>query len=316
MITAGEVLKNKREALGKNLNTVSADTKIQRRFLEYIENDQYDKFDSEVFASGFIKIYSKYLGLDVEKLLAVYRRSNLQNGKKETKTPLLKKEKTKGFKIDITPQLIAIIALIVFLLSVVGYIGFQIYKFQTPPQLTILEPADEYESREENILVKGSTDAGSTVTVNSLPVELDSLGSFEKEITLNEGVNSITVISKKNSNNSLESTQTIKVIYNTELAEETQPEEEVTKEYKAVLKITGASAWIKLDIDGENKVAQILEPNTSQEFTVTNELTLVTGRISATSLEINGEALEITSSQNSGVGQITCQIVQNTLECQ
>lgn len=310
MITAGEVLKNKREALGKNLNTVSADTKIQRRFLEYIENDQYDKFDSEVFASGFIKIYSRYLGLDVEKLLAVYRRSNLQNGKKEIKEPFLKKEKTKGFKINITPQLIAIIALVVFLLSVIGYIGFQIYKFQTPPQLTVFEPTDEYESEEENIFVKGSTDAGSTVTVNALPVELDSLGYFEKEITLNEGVNSITVISKKNSNNSLESSQTIKVLYNTQTQEE-----EVIKEYKVVLRITGASAWIKLDIDGENKVAQILEPNTSQEFTVTNDLTLVTGRISATTLEINGDSLEISSSQNSGVGQITCQIVQNTLEC-
>jgi cytoskeletal protein RodZ len=314
MITAGEVLKNKRESLGKNLNTVSADTKIQKRFLEYIENDQYEKFDSEVFASGFIKIYSRYLGLDVEKLLAVYRRSNLQNGKKETKTPLVKKERKRGLKFNITPQLIAIVALVVFLLSVVGYIGFQIYKFQTPPQLTVLEPINGYESKVENILVKGSTDAGSTVTINDLPVELDSLGYFEKEITLNEGLNNITVISKKNSNNSLESSQTIKVLYNTEIPEEIS-EEEVTKEYKVVLKITGASAWIKLDIDGENKVAQILEPNTSKEFTVINELILVTGRISATTLEINGEALEITSSQNSGVGQITCQIIQNALEC-
>lgn len=314
MITAGEVLKNKRESLGKNLNTVSADTKIQKRFLEYIENDQYEKFDSEVFASGFIKIYSRYLGLDVEKLLAVYRRSNLQNGKKETKTPLVKKERKRGLKFNITPQLIAIVALVVFLLSVVGYIGFQIYKFQTPPQLTVLEPINGYESKVENILVKGSTDAGSTVTINDLPVELDSLGYFEKEITLNEGLNNITVISKKNSNNSLESSQTIKVLYNTEIPEEIS-EEEVTKEYKVVLKITGASAWIKLDIDGENKVAQILEPNTSKEFTMINELILVTGRISATTLEINGEALEITSSQNSGVGQITCQIIQNALEC-
>lgn len=79
MITAGEVLKNKRGSLGKSLDTVSSDTKIQRRFLEYIERNQYEKFDSDIFASGFIKIYSKYLGLDVEKVLAIYRRSNLNN---------------------------------------------------------------------------------------------------------------------------------------------------------------------------------------------------------------------------------------------
>jgi len=46
MITVGEVIKKKRESLGKNLNVVLADTKIQRRFLEYIENNEFDKFDS------------------------------------------------------------------------------------------------------------------------------------------------------------------------------------------------------------------------------------------------------------------------------
>ncbi len=76
MITAGEVLKNKRELLKKNLDRVSADTKIQKRFLEYIENNQFEYFDSEVFLTGFIKIYAKYLDLDTSKVLALYRRSN------------------------------------------------------------------------------------------------------------------------------------------------------------------------------------------------------------------------------------------------
>ena len=76
MITAGEVLKNKRESLGKPLDQVSSDTKIQKRFLEYIEQDKFSYFDSEVFLTGFIKIYAKYLGLDINKILALYRRSN------------------------------------------------------------------------------------------------------------------------------------------------------------------------------------------------------------------------------------------------
>ena len=76
MITAGEVLKNKREKLGKSLDIVSLDTKIQKRFLQYIENNQISYFDSEVFLTGFIKIYAKYLNLDVDKILALYRRSN------------------------------------------------------------------------------------------------------------------------------------------------------------------------------------------------------------------------------------------------
>ena len=314
MITAGEVLKNKRESLGKDLNAVSVDTKIQKRFLEYIENNQYDKFDSEVFASGFIKIYSKYLGLDVEKLLAIYRRGNLNNGeKKESKKDIIQRKN--GLKINISPQIFAIALLVLFFVSVVGYIGYQIYKFQTPPQLTITEPLDELRTEENTVLIKGNTESTSSITINGEPVETDSLGYFEREIELKEGVNTISITSKKNSNNQLETTKTLRVIYALQTEDEITEEQEITKEYKAILNISSAASWIKLDIDGVNKLSQILNPNTQQDFTFERELTLVTGKVQSTQLQINGEDIKIPSSQNTGVGQVTCKIIDTGFEC-
>ena len=76
MVTAGEVLKTKRESLGKTITQISQETKIQEKFLEYIENNEYENFDSDVFVSGFIKIYSDNLGLDTERVLALFRRGN------------------------------------------------------------------------------------------------------------------------------------------------------------------------------------------------------------------------------------------------
>ena len=314
MITAGEVLKNKRESLGKDLSAVSVDTKIQKRFLEYIENNQYDKFDSEVFASGFIKIYSIYLGLDVEKLLAIYRRGNLKNGeKKENHKDVIQKKN--GLKINISPQIFAITLLVLFFVSVVGYIGFQIYKFQTPPQLTIIEPLDELRTEENIVLVKGNTESTSLVTINGESAEIDSLGYFEREIELKEGVNTINITSRKNSNNQLETTKTLRVIYALQTEDEVTNEQEATKEYKAVLNISSAASWIKLDIDGVNKISQISNPNTQQEFTFERELTLVTGKVQSTRLQINGEDIKISSSQNTGVGQVTCKITDTGFEC-
>ena len=314
MITAGEVLKNKRESLGKDLNAVSVDTKIQKRFLEYIENNQYDKFDSEVFASGFIKIYSKYLGLDVEKLLAIYRRGNLNNGeKKESKKDIIQRKN--GLKINISPQIFAIALLVLFFVSVVGYIGYQIYKFQTPPQLTITEPLDELRTEENTVLIKGNTESTSSITINGEPAETDSLGYFEREIELKEGVNTISITSKKNSNNQLETTKTLRVIYALQTEDEITEEQEITKEYKAILNISSAASWIKLDIDGVNKLSQILNPNTQQDFTFERELTLVTGKVQSTQLQINGEDIKIPSSQNTGVGQVTCKIIDTGFEC-
>lgn len=315
MITAGEVLKNKRESLGKDLNTVSSDTKIQKRFLEYIENNQYDKFDSDIFASGFIKIYSRYLGLDVDKLLAIYRRSNLKNKVvDENKGEKLLKRR-RPFKLHLTPQIVAIFTLILFLLSVVGYIGYQIYKFQTPPQLTITQPTDEFQSELDTVIVKGNTESSAILTINGEKVEVDTLGYFEKEIELNEGVNTISITAKKNSSNQLEVNRTLKVIFNPKGSTPDEPIVE-EKEYKIVLKVLQSSSWIKLDVDGENKISQILEPNTQREFLFEDSLTLVTGRVQSTQLEINGEKMEIKSSQNSGVGQITCQITPEGFKCE
>lgn len=316
MVTAGEILKKKRESLGKDLTTVSIDTKIQKRFLEYIESDQYDKFDSDVFTTGFIKIYSKYLELDVDKLLAVYRRSNLHNGKEVEKKDVFQLKGKKSFpKLNITPQAIAIITLTIFLLLVIGYIGYQIFKFQTPPHLNISEPLDEFTTEEPLIIVKGSTDTSSTVDINGEPVEIDDVGYFEKELTLNEGINTISITAKKKENNRLETNQSLKVIY-TPIDVAQQPPVVEIKDVTVVIKTLQSSAWIKLDIDGENKISKVLEPNSQTEFVATSSLTLVTGRILSTILEINGENIEITSSQSSGVGQISCIITEGSYKCE
>ncbi len=309
MITAGQVIKNKRESLGKNLNTVCVDTKIQKRFLEYIENNQFDQFDSEIFASGFIKIYSKYLGLDVEKILALYRRSTLPAKKVSKKTQI----KTKKERLKISPKSIAIVSLAIFLLSVVGYVGYQIYKFQKPPILTVSQPTNEYVSQSETLLVQGTTEDSAFVEINGTQTVANKDGDFESELKLNEGVNSITVKAWKGTNAKLQTTVTLKVIYS---PEKEISAEEKQKEFLLVLTISQSPSWIKLDVDGENKISQVLQPNTQHEYAVSKSFTLVTGRVQNTSIKVNGEELKISSSSTTGISQITCEIINNELKCE
>ena len=312
MVTAGEVIKNKRESLGQDLNSVSVDTKIQKRFLEYIENNQFDKFDSKIFATGFIKIYSKYLGLDVEKILALYRRSTLVEIKSNDKKTVINK-KRKGPKINISPKILAITTLVIFLLLIVGYVGYQIYKFQTPPSLTIVQPIDGYITNEESTILKGLTQESVLIDVNDKQVDVNSKGEFETEIFLIEGVNTISVRALKSSNSNLETNKTLKIIYTPQKEGEDTIE---TKEFLLTLSINQSSSWIKLDIDDENKISQVLQPNTINEFQVVNRFTLVTGRVQNTKLEVNGEEIPLTASSQTGITQITCTIVENELECQ
>jgi len=145
MVTAGEIIKKKRETLGRSLDLASQETKIQKRFLQYIESNDFEKFDSEIFLTGFIKIYSKYLDLETDKMLALYRRS-----KPQRKIKLEKKNKLLTFKTNfLTPKNLVTILSIVFLVTVLGYIGFQIYKFQSPPKLNIEQPLNESTTNQE-----------------------------------------------------------------------------------------------------------------------------------------------------------------------
>lgn len=315
MITAGEVLKRKREKLGKDLDVVSNDTKIQRRFLEYLEANQFDKFDSDIFASGFIKIYSKYLGLDVEKLLALYRRSRPENLKKQGKTTT--KPKKKKFNFVITPKLISILLIIFFLLGVVGYIGLQIYKFQTPPQLTISEPLNDTKTETSTILVKGMTDSTANIEINGLPVQKDSTGWFEKEVELSPGVNTINIKARKDSNSLLETTESIRVTYEVEQQPQDTPAQEQPKSDENIIKlqILNSSAWIKLDVDDVNKLSQILEPSTEKEYTVKSKFSIITGRAQSTKLFFNGEEVSLGATQGTGVAQLDCQISEKDIVC-
>lgn len=310
MITAGEIIKKKRESLGKNLNNVSVDTKIQKRYLEYIENNEFDKFDSSVFASGFLKIYSKYLDLDVEKILALYRRSTKLPVAKETK----KKKKSKKEGIKISPKHIGIVILTIFLISIVAYVGYQIYKFQKPPTLLISQPEDEYISDKEILVIKGNTLSSTVVDINGVQTDINDIGEFEHTYKLSEGVNTIVIKAWKETNSKLQTTTTLRVMYTPSNQE--QIVEESTKEFLLTVTISQSPSWVKLDIDGENKISQVLQPNTQHEYKLTDSFTLVTGRIQNTTINVNGGEINIASSSESGIGQLTCNIENNELICE
>lgn len=318
MITAGEVLKNKRESLGKPLDQVSSDTKIQKRFLEYIEQDKFSYFDSEVFLTGFIKIYAKYLGLDINKILALYRRSNpsvqrelIKKEEKESKGKNIVGKKQLSFK-TLDPKTLVTFILSTFLLLIIGYIGLQIYKFQTPPEITILEPLDGAEVDKESVTVKGEVDNNTVIEINDKPVETNDDGSFEKEIELKEGSNLITVRAKKNKNNTLEAVETIHIKYIIKEKEENGEEEEESN--KLTLEITDSPAWIRLDLDNENKLSQIVEPSKS-EYVFFDNLYIITGRVSSTKIYWNNNIVEWKPTQKTGVAELECRIVEHDLIC-
>lgn len=66
----GERLIEAREQRGLTLEDAERDTRISRRYLQSLEDERFDIIPAPVYARGFLRSYSQYLGLDTAPLLA------------------------------------------------------------------------------------------------------------------------------------------------------------------------------------------------------------------------------------------------------
>jgi cytoskeleton protein RodZ len=68
----GEHLKREREMRGVSLDEICAATRIGNRFLEALENEDWDRLPGGIFNRGFVRAVARFLGLDEEAFVAEY----------------------------------------------------------------------------------------------------------------------------------------------------------------------------------------------------------------------------------------------------
>ncbi|MEO8595688.1 MAG: RodZ domain-containing protein [Candidatus Solibacter sp.] len=75
MTPVGEMLRRERLKRNLDLEEISRELKISARFLQAIENDQYEKLPGGVFAKSFVRQYARLLGLDEEQIAGQVQQS-------------------------------------------------------------------------------------------------------------------------------------------------------------------------------------------------------------------------------------------------
>ncbi|HEX6687856.1 MAG TPA: helix-turn-helix transcriptional regulator [Solirubrobacterales bacterium] len=76
----GPTLREARNRRKVDLSAVEAEIKIRVRYLQAIENEEWDALPGGAYTRGFIRTYAFYLGLDGERLADEYRRSTAPQG--------------------------------------------------------------------------------------------------------------------------------------------------------------------------------------------------------------------------------------------
>ena len=79
--TVGEVFKTKRMELNFSLKEVEDSTSIRSSYLEAIEDGCIQQLISGVYATGFIKQYASFLGLNIDQLMKEHPRAFFSRAK-------------------------------------------------------------------------------------------------------------------------------------------------------------------------------------------------------------------------------------------
>ncbi len=96
MFSIGEKLRSARESKKLTLKEVSKDTNITPKFIEALENEEFEKFPGETYVIGFLRTYAEYLRVDAEEIVHAYKgykigesATPLEELTKPTRTPIL-----------------------------------------------------------------------------------------------------------------------------------------------------------------------------------------------------------------------------------
>lgn len=193
MQTVGQILKETREAKLLTLEDVEKNTKIRKELLEALEADNFAKLPPSTFVQGFIKNYGRFLNLDSEKLLAIFRRDF--EAKKHPPIVLdsfANPLENSKFKLTPSRMLVATIILITF--SFFAYLWVEYRQYIGEPMLELSSPADQQTVEIPSVLVEGKTDPEIKVTVNNQDIPVDPTGHFREEVKLSSSVNKVTIV--------------------------------------------------------------------------------------------------------------------------
>jgi cytoskeletal protein RodZ len=179
--TFGERLKRERELREVTVKEIASATRIAPKFLEALENEDWNKLPGGVFGRGFVRSIARYLGLSEENLLSDY---DLARG--ETAAPATQKPEE---RIPSPPKWIPALAAILLIAALVGAVfggryAWRRYVAHRNAQKTSAVVSIPSSNAGQNPLVNNSPAAPARANEKSLPLDLSVAASTATRVKI------------------------------------------------------------------------------------------------------------------------------------
>lgn len=195
--TVGDELKNTRESRKMTLRQISDKTKIPVVYLEDLENSNYEKLPADVYITAYLKKYTQLLNLNSNKIIEQFKRersltdnSTHSSNKDKRFLSIMKKP------FLVTPKKLTLILALLAICLIFGFFWNQVSYLLYPPFIELEKPASNFTITDYAIEVVGQTEPSASLTINGKEVLVNKEGYFNSKITLESGLNMLTIEAK------------------------------------------------------------------------------------------------------------------------
>ncbi len=181
MESLATILGQRRRRRHLGLRRAAAALAIPERYLRAIEAGEFQKIPAG-YRQLYIRDYARWLGLNEDNALALFRR-DFRGG-------AFNHSFLKDRFLSSWGRLLAnwqALFLIGFISLLAAYLGFEYYRFQRPPAISLGRlPAV---TANQTLVVRGSVSRAIVLRLNDQPLFLDKDGHFQKKVILTKGDN-------------------------------------------------------------------------------------------------------------------------------
>ncbi len=283
-LTLGEKLKILRKDRHLRVQDLSRRINVKVAYIKALEEGQYDNLPMRVYVKGFVRSYAHFFGVPEDVLLDLFDReySIYQNiYHKDVEEEVNKLPKVPRFVL--TPRIIVAIVGF-FVLSAAGlYLYFSVDNFVSSPWVVVDEPVYGSTIENDKVVVRGKTRNNSRVFINEQQIFVNDDGTFESEINLTQGVNTINVRSINKFNKESDEQIIINAVY------EVQQKQSDQKQKKhLIIKSQNEPVWIHVIADDNDVYNDTLELDQEEIFEANNSIIITTSNGANTLISDDG----------------------------
>ena len=194
--SVAEQLSKVRQEKKLKLKDIAKKLNINYKYLELLENGEYNKLPTGVYGKNFLREYAISLGLDYNELVKIFKQEKgiYQNPEQQK---LFSKQVAKRHYFLAIPKVVKSSIIIAVTVIFFIYLGFSLKEIISPPDLFIYNPIENFTTEKKSIQVNGETEAEAQIIINGEQILSDAAGRFSKIVNLKNGINIITITACK-----------------------------------------------------------------------------------------------------------------------